>query len=146
MTPAIVDVWNTGPYNHDGGFASLLQGLLPCDSGLDNCSETDVGKNIDDQHGVGARAQPGAPGSGASRRPHRRVGQRARHLPRFLGGVLAALETEVNADGKEIPVGRVGGESFELDSQAGGILQSPGCPEAIQRVDSVAFARIDVPH
>ena len=35
VTPTLVDVWNTAPYNHDGGFATLLHGIFPCDTTLD---------------------------------------------------------------------------------------------------------------
>lgn len=58
VTPTLVDVWNTGPYNHDGGFASLLHGLSPCNTTLDACAGPDVGKNLNDQHGTTSNLTP----------------------------------------------------------------------------------------
>jgi hypothetical protein len=58
VTPTLVDVWNTGPYNHDGGFVSLLHGILPCDTTLDACAGPDVGKNVNDQHGTTSNLTP----------------------------------------------------------------------------------------
>jgi hypothetical protein len=58
VTPTLVDVWNTGPYNHDGGFASLLHGIFPCDTTLDPCGGPDTGKNLNDQHGTTSNLTP----------------------------------------------------------------------------------------
>jgi DNA-binding beta-propeller fold protein YncE len=58
VTPTLVDVWNTAPYNHDGGFASLLHGIFPCNTTLDPCTDPDSGKNLDDQHGTTSNLTP----------------------------------------------------------------------------------------
>src|SRR5262245_9144114 len=58
VTPTLVDVWNTAPYNHDGSFASLLHGVTPCDTTLDGCAGPNVGKNINDQHGTTSNLTP----------------------------------------------------------------------------------------
>jgi hypothetical protein len=58
VTPTLVDVWNTGPYNHDGSFATLLHGIFPCDTTLDACAGPNVGKNINDQHGTTSNLTP----------------------------------------------------------------------------------------
>jgi hypothetical protein len=52
LTPTLVDVWNTAPFNHDGSFATLLHGITPCSSALDDCRHADAGKNVDDLHGT----------------------------------------------------------------------------------------------
>lgn len=58
VTPTLVDVWNTGPYNHDGAFATLLHGIFPCDTSLDGCGGPDAGKNLNDQHGTTSNLTP----------------------------------------------------------------------------------------
>jgi len=58
ITPAIVDVWNSAPYNHDGSFATLLHGIMPCNDALDDCSPPYAGKNINDQHGTTSTLTP----------------------------------------------------------------------------------------
>jgi hypothetical protein len=58
VTPTLVDVWNTAPYNHDGGFDSLLHGIFPCDTSLDPCGGPDAGKNLNDQHGTTSTLTP----------------------------------------------------------------------------------------
>jgi DNA-binding beta-propeller fold protein YncE len=68
VTPTLVDVWNTAPYNHDGSFASLLHGIFPCDTAVDPCDGPDTGKNLNDQHGTTSNLTP----------------QQLRHLDAFL--------------------------------------------------------------
>ena len=51
VTPTLIDVWNGAPYNHDGQAQTLFQGIFPCDSNVDDCSDPSAGKNINDQHG-----------------------------------------------------------------------------------------------
>jgi hypothetical protein len=58
ITPTLVDVWNTAPFNHDGTFATLLHGVTPCDDSLDDCSHPDAGKNVRDQHGTTSNLTP----------------------------------------------------------------------------------------
>ena len=58
VTPTLVDVWNTAPYNHDGDFASLLHGIFPCDTTLDPCGGPNTGKNLNDQHGTTSNLTP----------------------------------------------------------------------------------------
>ena len=58
VTPTLIDVWNGAPYNHDGGAATLFQGVFPCNSGTDECGGSDAGKNINDQHGATSRLTP----------------------------------------------------------------------------------------
>jgi DNA-binding beta-propeller fold protein YncE len=58
VTPTLVDVWNTAPYNHDGSFATLLHGITPCDTTLDACAGPDVGKNLNDLHGTTSNLTP----------------------------------------------------------------------------------------
>jgi len=58
LTPTLVDVWNTAPYNHDGTFATLVQGIVPCDPTLDDCTAADAGKNLNDQHGTTSNLTP----------------------------------------------------------------------------------------
>jgi len=58
VTPTLVDVWNTAPYNHDGSFATVLHGITPCNTFLDSCDGLDVGKNLNDQHGTTSTLTP----------------------------------------------------------------------------------------
>ncbi len=58
ITPTLVDVWNTAPFNHDGSFATLMHGITPCNSALDDCTKPDAGKNINDQHGTTSNLTP----------------------------------------------------------------------------------------
>lgn len=58
VTPTLVDVWNGAPYNHDGSFATVLHGLVPCNTFLDGCDGPDDGKNINDQHGTTSNLTP----------------------------------------------------------------------------------------
>jgi hypothetical protein len=58
VTPTLVDVWNTGPYNHDGAFDTLLHGIFPCDTSVDPCAGPDTGKNLNDQHGTTSTLTP----------------------------------------------------------------------------------------
>jgi len=58
VTPTLVDVWNSAPYNHDGSFATLLHGITPCNTLLDDCDQPDVGKNLNDQHGTTSNLTP----------------------------------------------------------------------------------------
>ena len=58
VTPTLVDVWNTAPFNHDGSFATLLHGIVPCDTSLDACEGPDAGKNVNDQHGTTSTLTP----------------------------------------------------------------------------------------
>jgi DNA-binding beta-propeller fold protein YncE len=58
VTPTIVDVWHSAPYNHDGRFATLLHGITPCSSALDDCTHPDAGKNVDDLHGTTSNLTP----------------------------------------------------------------------------------------
>jgi len=58
VTPTLVDVWNGAPYNHDGGFATLLHGVVPCNTFLDGCDGYDDGKNLNDQHGTTSNLTP----------------------------------------------------------------------------------------
>jgi DNA-binding beta-propeller fold protein YncE len=58
VTPTLVDVWNTAPYNHDGTFATLLHGITPCNTFLDSCEGLDTGKNLNDQHGTTSTLTP----------------------------------------------------------------------------------------
>ena len=58
VTPTLVDVWNTAPFNHDGKFASLLHGITPCNTLLDDCDHPDAGKNLNDQHGSTSSLTP----------------------------------------------------------------------------------------
>jgi DNA-binding beta-propeller fold protein YncE len=58
VTPTLVDVWNTAPFNHDGSFATLLHGIVPCDTILDDCDHPDAGKNLNDQHGTTSTLTP----------------------------------------------------------------------------------------
>jgi hypothetical protein len=58
ITPTLVDVWNTAPFNHDGSFASLVHGITPCDDALDDCRGSDAGKNVRDQHGTTSNLTP----------------------------------------------------------------------------------------
>jgi hypothetical protein len=58
ITPTLVDVWNTAPFNHDGTFRTLLHGIMPCDDALDDCRNPDAGKNVRDQHGTTSNLTP----------------------------------------------------------------------------------------
>jgi len=58
LTPTLVDVWNTAPYNHDGSFATLLHGIVPCETSRDDCQHPDAGKNLNDQHGTTSNLTP----------------------------------------------------------------------------------------
>jgi hypothetical protein len=58
ITPTLVDVWNTSPFNHDGSFATLIHGITPCDDAFDDCSHPDAGKNVRDQHGTTSNLTP----------------------------------------------------------------------------------------
>jgi DNA-binding beta-propeller fold protein YncE len=58
VTPTLVDVWNTAPYNHDGSFPTLMHGVMPCNSTLDDCDAFHAGKNINDQHGTTSNLTP----------------------------------------------------------------------------------------
>ncbi len=58
LTPTLVDVWNTAPFNHDGAFATLLHGVMPCEASRDDCTQPDAGKNINDQHGTTSNLTP----------------------------------------------------------------------------------------
>lgn len=58
VTPTLVDVWNGAPYNHDGSFPTLLHGIVPCSTFLDDCDARDAGKNLNDQHGTTSTLTP----------------------------------------------------------------------------------------
>jgi YVTN family beta-propeller protein len=58
VTPTLVDVFNTAPFNHDGKFATLLHGITPCNTQLDDCDHPDAGKNLNDQHGTTSGLTP----------------------------------------------------------------------------------------
>ncbi len=58
ITPTLVDVWNSAPFNHDGTFATLVHGITPCDDTLDDCTHPDAGKNVRDQHGTSSNLTP----------------------------------------------------------------------------------------
>ncbi|MCW5893338.1 MAG: hypothetical protein KIT14_22725 [bacterium] len=97
VTPTIVDAWNTGPYNHDGAFDTLLHGILPCSTQLDDCTTAYAGKNLDNLHGTTTNLTP----------------QQLRKLAAFLnaphnpGPGTARLAADLRLDSVAVKFGRL---------------------------------------